>query len=332
MNTLKFSVIVPVFNRPDETRELLESLTIQQYKHFEVIIVEDGSSLKSESIVENFSDKLDIHYYFKQNTGPGDSRNFGARKSSGDYLVFFDSDCIVPAEYFKVIANSLSVRWLDVYGGPDKAPGNANAIQQAINYSMTSLLTTGGIRGHRFASKTFQPRSFNMGISKDAFLKTGGFSNIHPGEDPDLVYRLVNSGYTKGLIQAFVYHKRRVNFKGFATQIYKFGLVRTILMKWHPQSRKPAYVLPTILILAGICCFILGFSIPIFWYFIALGLGIIFVDALYRTANPVVALIGVTASVVQIAAYGGGFFIGWWQLFIRRRDEQSSFPFLFRGP
>ena len=332
MNNLKFSIVVPVFNRPEETRELVESLSMQRYKNFEVIIVEDGSTEKSETVVDDFKDRLDIKYFYKHNTGPGDSRNFGAAKSSGDYLVFFDSDCVVPEDYFAQVQSSLSNHRIDVYGGPDKAPSDTTYLQKAINYSMTSLLTTGGIRGHKSHAKKFVPRSFNMGVARSSFIESGGFSDIHPGEDPELVYRLTAQGATKGLIpEAFVYHKRRIDFNQFARQVYKFGLARTILMKWHPDSWKPVFMLPAIFSIVGIGILILGFINPLFWLLILIGMAIIVLDALVRTKNVIIAFLGLAATTIQVVCYGLGFVKGWWYLFVLNRSEQYSFPFMFKG-
>ncbi len=322
--------MVPVFNRPEETRELIESLSVQQYKNLEVIIVEDGSTEKCETVVDDFKDRLDIKYFYKHNTGPGDSRNFGAGKCNGDYLVFFDSDCVVPEDYLVKVHSYLSRHWLDVFGGPDKAPADTNSLQKAINYSMTSLLTSGGVRGHKSQAKNFVPRSFNMGVSRSIFIESGGFSDIHPGEDPELVYRLVAQGATKGLIpEAYVYHKRRMDFMQFARQVYKFGLARTILMKWHPKSRKFVFALPTIISLLGISGTLLGFITPVFWYFMLLGVAVILIDALFKTGSPVTTILGLIATVVQLLAYGLGFLIGYSKIHIFRKPERVEFPGLF---
>ena len=323
---------MPVYNRPTEMGELLKSLSIQEYSNFEVIIVEDGSTEKSEHLVEEYSDSMELKYFNKQNTGPGDSRNFGATKSNGDYLVFFDSDCVIPADYLSTVEKYLERNKLDIYGGPDKAPAKPGAVQAAINYAMTSIITTGGIRGHTLAAKTFQPRSFNMGVTKNAFEGVGGFCDLHPGEDPDLVYRVSEKGLKKGLIpEASVYHKRRVNLPGFARQVYKFGLARTILMKWHPESRKFVFVLPTVMTWLGLAILIMGFSNPLFWYVLLGGLAIVLIDALIQTKNLYHAFLALLTTSLQISCYGWGFLKGWWHLFIRNKEEQAQFPEMFKG-
>ncbi len=333
MSNLKFSIIIPVFNRPQEVCELLKSLSNQTYRDFEVIIVEDGSDQSCKSQTDDFADRLNLHYFYKPNSGPGDSRNYGAIKASGNFLIFFDSDCSIPPDYLNLVNDYLFWNWLDVYGGPDRAHEDFSNIQKAINYSMTSLLTTGGIRGRLQAADTFQPRSFNMGVSKTAFTEVSGFSNIHPGEDPDLIYRLVDKGFTKGLISdAYVYHKRRINFKKFGLQVYKFGLARTILMKWHPASRKWIFFIPSMALILCILLIFLGLLIPFFWYVLIFGFLVVFIDSWRSTGNITNAILGVTATIVQITSYGWGFLHGWWQLHVRKKHEQQQFPEMFMGP
>ena len=220
---MKFSFIIPVFNRPDEILELLNSIQNQTQKDFEVVIIEDGSTLKSDNIVNNFSKELSILYLEKENSGPGDSRNYGMKNASGDYFIILDSDCILPKDYFENVKNQLASNFVDCFGGSDSALHSFSEIQKAINYSMTSFLTTGGIRGGSEKLDKFQPRSFNMGLSKKAFEATNGFGNIHPGEDPDLSMRLWRLGFqTKLFKNTFVYHKRRINWNKFYIQVNKF--------------------------------------------------------------------------------------------------------------
>ncbi len=241
---LSFSFIIPVYNRPEEIKELLDSLSKQTYaKRFEVVIVEDGSTISSDSIISEYTDILDISYYEKPNSGPGDSRNYGMRLAKGNYFIVLDSDCILPPEYLVQAEKSLENDFVHCYGGPDAAHNSFSDIQKAINYAMTSFWTTGGIRGGKKSVDRFQPRSFNMGISKEAFETVGGYGNIHPGEDPDLTIRIWNKGYTTKLIpEAYVYHKRRIDWHKFYVQVNKFGMVRPILNKWHPETVK-AYLL-----------------------------------------------------------------------------------------
>ena len=246
-----FSLIIPVYNRPDEIEELLESLVLTQFeKDFEIVIVEDGSTNPCEHIIQKFKSKLAISYYFKENSGPGDSRNYGMRKAKGDYFIILDSDCILPKEYLTVVSQSLQNHYVDCFGGPDKALSTFSNIQKAINFSMTSFLTTGGIRGGSEKVDKFQPRSFNMGLSKNAFEISKGFGNIHPGEDPDLSIRLWELGLqTKLIKEAYVYHKRRIDWNKFYIQVNKFGKARPILNHWYPEYKKITFWFPTLFFL-----------------------------------------------------------------------------------
>ena len=255
-----FSLIIPVYNRPDEVDELLMSLSQMEYHDvYEIVIIEDGSTIKCQEVLEKYADKLNISYYFKPNSGPGDSRNFGMEKARGNYFIIFDSDCIIPANYLIEVENALKETYVDCFGGPDKALDSFSDIQKAINFAMTSFLTTGGIRGGSEKIGKFQPRSFNMGLSRRAFEVSKGFGNIHPGEDPDLSIRLWELGFETRLIpQAYVYHKRRIDWEKFAIQVNKFGKARPILNSWYPKYSKPTFFFPTL--------FILGLGVSIFMY------------------------------------------------------------------
>jgi len=192
---MDYSVIVPVYNRPDEIDELLHSLTKQTYKDFEVIIIEDGSDLRCDHIVEEYSDQLIIQYFYKTNSGQGFSRNFGFEKAKGDYFIVFDSDCLVPPHYFEAVNRALTFHGYDVWGGPDRAHSSFTPIQKAISYSMTSFFTTGGIRGRKNHIGTFHPRSFNMGISREVYEKTGGYRITRMGEDIEFSLRIIENDF-----------------------------------------------------------------------------------------------------------------------------------------
>src|SRR5690606_25618915 len=267
---LSYSFIIPVYNRPDEIDELLQSFTELAFlESYEIVIVEDGSSLKADKVVQSYNEKLDISYYDKPNSGPGDSRNFGMQHAKGNYFIILDSDCILPKHYLSEVDTFLQQNYVDCFGGPDAAHDSFTDLQKAINYVMTSFLTTGGIRGRKHSLHKFEPRSFNMGLSKDAFLKTQGFGKIHPGEDPDLTQRIWKSGFQSAFIEkAFVYHKRRISWKKFHQQVRKFGLVRPILLTWHPTSRKISFWFPTLFVAYHLLSLIsLFFG---YWQFIAL--------------------------------------------------------------
>jgi glycosyltransferase involved in cell wall biosynthesis len=307
---LAFSIIIPVYNRPNEIDELLESLSQQDLSaNFEVLIIEDGSSIKSDIVVEKHKNKLNLKYFFKENTGAGASRNFGMEKASGNYFIILDSDVIVPKQYLLEVKKALETNYTDAFGGADAAHSSFTSLQKAINYSMTSILTTGGIRGNKKSLGKFQPRSFNLGISKKAFEKTNGFSRMKNGEDIDLTFRLWEHGFETHLIEkAFVYHKRRSSIKQFFRQTFGFGTVRPILNNKYPESSKITYWFPSF--------FIIGFDISIiltifgfqqFLYFYGIYFLLIFIDSLFQNKNLYVAFLSIITSFTQFLGYGLGF-------------------------
>jgi glycosyltransferase involved in cell wall biosynthesis len=327
-----FSLIIPVYNRPEEVQELLESISNQDFKQsFEVVIVEDGSSIPCQSIVELFSDKLDITYFFKENSGPGDSRNFGMKNAKGDYFLIFDSDCILPNHYLTTVQKSLAQDYVDCFGGPDKALRSFSSIQKAINFSMTSFLTTGGVRGGSEKINQFQPRSFNMGISKKAFQASGGFGNIHPGEDPDLSIRLWQLGFkTKLIAEAYVYHKRRIDWNKFYVQVLKFGKARPILNSWYPDYAKPTYFFPTLFILGldlALIVMLFGIFTPILGY--AFYFILLFLISLISNKSVKIASLSVVATIIQFYGYGLGFLKSFITIQVLKREPQKQFPELF---
>jgi len=326
----KYSIIVPVFNRPNEAQELLESLNNQLFKDFEIILVEDGSTEPCKEIALKYA-SLNIHYFFKQNSGPGDSRNFGMEKATGEWLIFFDSDCIIPTHYFLWVEEHLAKNTLETFGGPDTAHESFTDVQKAINYTMTSFITTGGIRGKKNSLDQYQPRSFNMGVKKEVFKKVGGFSDIHPGEDPDWSYRIMNAGYKVGLIEkAYVYHKRRIDFSKFAKQVYKFGVVRIILMKWYPNKFKPTYLLPALFLLSSLLLLSASMVLSLFFILPLIALAtLFFIDALMRTKHLKIALLAVFTSFTQLYCYGYGFLKSFLKVIVLKGEERSVLPEFF---
>lgn len=329
---LSFSFVIPVYNRPDEIRELLESMVQQTYtKTYEVVIVEDGSTVDSKNVVLEFSDRLTISYFQKANSGPGDSRNYGMKKAKGDYFIILDSDCILPQGYLEEVEKSLQQEFVHCFGGPDAAHDSFSLVQKAINYAMTSILSTGGIRGNKKGLGKFQPRSFNMGISKKAFEDVGGFGNIHPGEDPDLTIRIWNMGYrTKLIPEAYVYHKRRIDWNKFYIQVNKFGMVRPILNKWHPKTAKMTYWFPTFFclgLLASALLLTVGVFLPILFFGVYFAL--LFLDALLKTKNLSVALLSLLAVCIQFLGYGYGFLKSTIWVNFSKRQPWELFPKLF---
>lgn len=310
---LKFSIIIPVYNRPQEIEELLASLTKQTYsKSFEVIVVEDGSENSSKNIIENYSDKLTLKYFVKENSGAGASRNFGMQQAKGNYFIIFDSDCIIPENYLVEVEKALQENFTDAYGGADAAHESFTVIQKAINYSMTSFLTTGGIRGSKKAVDKFQPRSFNFGISKKAFEVTHGFSLLKIGEDIDLTFRLWKNNFETQFIEnAFVYHKRRSTFQQFFKQTFAFGKGRPQLNKRYPNTAKITYWFPTLFILSFfISILFLLIGVKLFALLFAFYFLILFIDSLQKSKSILVATTSIVTTFIQFLGYGLGFLKG----------------------
>ncbi|WP_045474908.1 glycosyltransferase [Winogradskyella sp. PG-2] len=332
MNNIMLSFIIPVYNRPDEVKELLESFLNFDEKHvFEIVIIEDGSSETSKSIVNEFKNQLDIAYYYKSNSGPGDSRNYGMQKAKGNYFIILDSDVILPNNYLTAVKSFLDYSYYDCFGGPDAAHPSFTNLQKAINFAMTSFITTGGIRGGNQQLEGFQPRSFNMGLSKKAFLASGGFGKIHPGEDPDLSLRLNQLGFKTTLIQkAYVYHKRRISWSRFYKQVHKFGLVRPILNQWHPKSKSLVYWFPTVFSIGLVTSIFLSlFNVLLPLYFYGLYFLLAFILALFSSINVLVAFQAIFAIVVQFFGYGYGFIKSTYNLVILGKNPKEAFPELF---
>ncbi len=307
---MKFSLIIPVYNRPEELDELLQSCLRQSYKEFEIIIIEDGSAVPSDHIVKKYQSKVHIDYYVKQNEGPAIARNFGAQKARGTYLVFTDSDCILPPDYFEIISSGLDID-TDVFGGPDKAHPDFNPLQKAISYSMTSVLTTGGVRGRKKSVETFYPRSFNMGIKTAIFQTLGGFPNttMWPGEDMILAIELNKRDFNLQYIhEAFVYHKRRTSLTKFFKQVEGFGRVRIYISKLYPHTFKLIYLFPlafTIFLLVSIILtFLLSqfFIIPIITYFV-----FIFITSTFMNKSLKTGALSVMTTIFQFVGYAKGF-------------------------
>lgn len=325
-----YSVIIPVYNRPGEVDELLRSLTLQQFAGFEVVVVEDGSTVTCREVVAKYKGCLDITYLDQPNSGPAQARNYGAARSRGDCLIFFDSDCLVPEGYFDTVEKELRDSECDAFGGPDRAHPSFTTIQKAISYSMTSFFTTGGIRGGKRKMDKFYPRSFNMGIRKSVFETLGGFSAMRFGEDIDLSIRIFEGGYSCRLFpHAWVYHKRRTDFRKFFRQVYNSGIARVNLWKMHPGSLKPVHLLPatftvgTGLLVAG-SLFFPWLLAPVLLYVL-----LVFADASVRYRNPVTGFQSVIAAFVQLSGYGLGFLVAWWKRCVRGKGEFSAFDRTF---
>ena len=324
------SFVIPVFNRPNEIDELLRSFaSLNGEKDFEIVIVEDGSTNKCDQIIKNYNN-LNISYYFKKNSGPGDSRNFGMKKAKGSYYIILDSDCILRDDYFENVMINLNNNYADCFGGIDDAHISFSNFQKAISFSMTSFITTGHLRGGKW-SKDFQPRSFNMGISKIAFEDSRGFINIHPGEDPDLSLRLYKKGYLiKNYDDVVVFHKRRISLKSFFTQVYKFGVARSILNSMHKDSKKIIYWFPfffsLLLILSIFSIFLFPNKLVLLFliYF-----SLILISCTIKN-NLIVAILAIVTTATQFFAYALGFLKGNTKIFLRKDDDlESLFPKMF---
>ena len=303
-----FSVITPVYNRPVEVDDLLRSLAEQSYQDFEVFIVEDGSTVRCDEVAERYNDRLDLHYHYKENEGRSIARNYGIERARGEYFIFFDSDCVIPKDYFKVLKAELEREPVDCFGGPDAASDDFSDVQKAINFSMTSFLTTGGIRGGKVQLEKFVPRSFNMGYSRRVWEKVGGFREMF-SEDIDMSTRVRQAGFSIRLIRdAYVYHKRRVDLKKFARQTYVFGMSRITLKLLYPDSLKLVHCLPAVFVLGCLALILLA----IFWHWWAILPLVLYVvmlwgSALIKTRSLKISLIAIVSSFIQLGAYGIGF-------------------------
>jgi len=306
-----YSFIIPVYNRPEEIAELLGSLTRQTLNTFEVLIVEDGSDQTCKKEVDRFTDKLDIHYYFKENTGQGFSRNYGFERAKGDYFIVFDSDCILPEHYLKTVDDHLTKQPLDAFGGPDRAEESFTIVQKAINYSMTSIFTTGGIRGNKKHAGTFHPRSFNMGISRAVYDKTGGYIITRMGEDIEFSIRIIKAGFNVGLIEdAFVYHKRRTSISQFFKQLHFFGRARINVSRFYPMELKLVHFLPLLFLVGWVVIIIawfvyqplalagLGLAAIYYWF--------LFIDSTIKNGSLIIGLLSLVIATVQLIAYALG--------------------------
>ena len=343
---MKYSIIVPVFNRPDEVDELLESLSNQTLKDFEVIIVEDGSTKTCKDVCDKYADILVLLYYAKENSGPGQSRNYGAERASGDYLLILDSDVVLHEGYIQAVEDSLKETPTEAFGGPDAAHPSFTPVQKAISYSMTSFFTTGGIRGGKTKLDKFYPRSFNMGIRRDVYLQLRGFSKMRFGEDIDFSYRIVEAGYQPRLFpEAWVWHKRRTDFRKFFRQVYNSGIARINLEKRHPGTMKLVHLLPTVFTVGVIGLILISAVGRLLMYYcgndqwrwlcllpwlpIILYSILILTDSTIRNKSLKVGLLSVPAAFVQLMGYGLGFIESWWKRCILRQDEFQAFEKTF---
>lgn len=336
---MKYSVIVPVYNRPSECEELLESLTHQTQRDFEVIIVEDGSSVPCRDVVERYADKLAVHYYDKPNSGPGQTRNYGVERANGEYVIILDSDVVLPEGYFAAIDAELAANPCDAFGGPDRAHESFSTTQKAINYAMTSFFTTGGIRGGKAKLDKFYPRSFNMGVRREVYQALEGFSAMRFGEDIDFSTRIFKSGYRCRLFpEAWVYHKRRTDLKKFFKQVHNSGIARIHLSHSHPGTHKLVHLLPAVftlgvafLLVLALLSLCFGCEIgtlvslsPLLLFALLIG-----VDATRQSCSLAVGVTAIAAAFVQLTGYGTGYLSAWWRCNVRGEGEFEAFSQTF---
>ncbi|MBE6284438.1 MAG: glycosyltransferase [Mediterranea massiliensis] len=324
---MKYSFLIPVYNRPDEVDELLQSLTLQTINDFELVVVDDGSAIPCADVVAKYAGKLDIHYFEKPNSGPGQTRNYAAQRSRGEYLIILDSDCILPSTYLQEVENELNREPADAFGGPDRAHPSFTNIQKAINYSMTSFFTTGGIRGGKKKMDKFYPRSFNMGVRSDAYRQLQGFSAMRFGEDIDFSIRIFKQGYRCRLFpEAWVYHKRRTDLKKFFKQVHNSGIARINLYKKYPESLKMVHLLPALFTIGVAFCLLGALLTPYALLPLLLYALLVFVDSAIQNRNILIGLYAIAASYIQLLGYGTGFLRAWWlRCVIGRNEELQAF-------
>ena len=343
---LKYSFVIPVFNRPDAVDELLDSLTRQSFGAFEVVVVEDGSQVPCHDVCARHVGKLDLHYFSKPNSGPGQSRNYGVERARGEYVIILDSDVVVPPGYLQAVDDELRREPCEAFGGPDRAADSFTPTQQAISYSMTSFFTTGGIRGGKKKLDKFYPRSFNMGIRRDVYQRLGGFSKMRFGEDIDFSIRIFKAGCHCRLFPgAWVYHKRRTDFRKFWRQVFNSGIARINLYKKYPDSLKLVHLLPMVFTL-GVAFLTLLFIDGLLTSFfseapgagelgrdtMALALAplilyslLIFADSARQNHSVKIGLLSVRAAFIQLMGYGCGFLQAWWRRCVRGQDEFTAY-------
>lgn len=324
---MKYSFLIPVYNRPDEVDELLQSLTLQTINDFEVVVVDDGSAIPCADVVAKYAGKLDIRYFEKPNSGPGQTRNYAAQRSRGEYLIILDSDCILPSTYLQEVENELNRETADAFGGPDRAHPSFTNIQKAINYSMTSFFTTGGIRGGKKKMDKFYPRSFNMGVHSDAYRQLQGFSAMRFGEDIDFSIRIFKQGYRCRLFpDAWVYHKRRTDLKKFFKQVHNSGIARINLYKKYPESLKLVHLLPALFTIGVAFCLLGALLTPYALLPLLLYALLVFGDSAIQNRSILIGLYAIAASYIQLLGYGTGFLRAWWlRCVIGRNEELQAF-------
>lgn len=334
---MKYSLIVPVYNRPNEVDELLESLSRQTERDFEVVIVEDGSSIPCDGIIAKYRNKLaSLLYFTKDNSGPSGTRNFGAEHAHGEYLIFLDSDAVLPESYMAAVSRELDESGAVCFGGPDRAHASFTPVQKAINYAMTSFFTTGGIRGGKKKLDKFYPRSFNMGIRADVFKEVHGFNTaLRFGEDIDFSTRVIKGGYKTRLFpSAWVWHKRRTDFRKFFKQVCNSGIARITLYLLYPDTLKLVHLLPAVFTAGVAICLLAAVLLGIFaggwWWIIPLAPLVLFalligIDSTVQNKSLKVGMLSIPAAYIQLTGYGSGFLRAWWKRLVMKKGNFTAF-------
>lgn len=331
---MKYSFIIPVYNRPDEVDELLTNLSAQTLKDFEVVVVEDGSSVPCADVVKKYELRMDVRYFNKPNSGPGQTRNFGVEHARGEYMLILDSDVVLPEGYLAAVDEELQANDCDAFGGPDRAHESFTKMQKAINYAMTSFFTTGGIRGGKKKLDKFYPRSFNMGVKRSVYMALEGFSKMRFGEDIDFSTRIFKGGYRCRLFPAaWVWHKRRTDLRKFFKQVHNSGIARINLTKRHPGTLKPVHLLPAVFTVGCALLVVLAAvaavtGCPHWWAMLlpfVLFAALILTDATLQNGSLGVGLRAVAAAYIQLWGYGSGFVRAWWRRCVLGRDEFEAF-------
>lgn len=325
-----YSLIIPVFNRPDHIEALLKCLVKQTFRDFEILIIESGSSIKSDKIVETFSQQINIRYFFKGNDGQGFSRNYGMERAQGDYFVILDSDILLDENYLENLNNHLTTKYLDCFGGPDRLHPDSNNIQKAVNYCMTSIFTTGGTRGQSKSVGKYYPRSFNMGFSRKVYEATMGYKIPYLGEDMELSMRIQALGFSTGLVPtAYVYHERKKTFSGFYKQMHWFGRARINIYSFFPQSLKLIHSLPVGFLLYFAITLISAFYSPFLFMAMATPLilyfAAIFIDASLQYNSLIIGFLSIYGAFLLMAGYGIGFLTDFYKkVLIKKKNAPLS--------
>ena len=333
-----YSIIIPSFNRADELSELLKSFEQLDFPKdaYEVIIADDGSTDTTAELVKKFQDKksFTLTYCSQQNKGLGAARNLGMENAAGDFFVFVDSDVTVPPHWLNEIDLGLSREKADAFGGPDTYLDSFPALLKAINYSMTSFITTGGLRGKKGRKLAkFYPRSFNMGLSRKLQEKIGGFGNLRHGQDIEYSSRIIRSGAKVFFAEkAFVFHKRRTNLRRFLRQVFNWGIARINLYQIDPSMFEPLHAAPAAALILVLTVSAAAVFSPLFFWLFKIGLVSGLLVLLFSMADAAIKYKQLKPSFylplvipIQVFAYGAGFIYNFIRRAVFKKDVKTGF-------